>query len=153
MASVRSVLPQSRLLTKGDILLIAIIIAASVGLWINLFLSSNDSQNAEIYFENKLIKTLSLNQDTQYTINKDGVRILIEVEDKKIRMKESNCPRKICVHQGWIRKSGESIICVPNKVVVKINGAWRMFRKLHLCAELFQATSLSYNPKIKPYHS
>ena len=38
-------------------------------------------------------------------------------------MKSADCPDQICVHQRAISKNGESIICLPNKVVVSIEGA------------------------------
>ena len=37
-------------------------------------------------------------------------------------MEEADCPDLLCVHQKAISKEGESIICLPNKVVVTIRG-------------------------------
>jgi len=39
-----------------------------------------------------------------------------------VRIEASHCPQKICVHSGAIRRSGELLVCVPNRVVVRING-------------------------------
>jgi hypothetical protein len=33
------------------------------------------------------------------------------------------CPRKICSHAGWIRRSGETIICVPNRLLIRLVGS------------------------------
>jgi len=38
----------------------------------------------------------------------------------KVRVKESSCPNKICVKTGWIKRSGEIIVCAPNEVTVRI---------------------------------
>lgn len=46
----------------------------------------------------------------------------LEIRDKKIRAVESCCPYKICVSKGWTYLSGDSIICVPEKVTVRITG-------------------------------
>ena len=35
---------------------------------------------------------------------------------------DSRCPDKICVHQRKIRRKGETIVCLPNKVVIEITG-------------------------------
>ena len=35
---------------------------------------------------------------------------------------ESNCPAKVCVHAGWISAPGETIACLPNKLLVEIKG-------------------------------
>jgi hypothetical protein len=46
----------------------------------------------------------------------------LEVEGKRIRIKEATCPDKICVRQGWIEKPGESIVCIPGEIIVRIEG-------------------------------
>ncbi|GAA0792958.1 NusG domain II-containing protein [Faecalicatena orotica] len=51
----------------------------------------------------------------------DGTNTL-EIRDGKAAMKAADCPDKLCVHQKAISRDGESIICLPNKVVVTIEG-------------------------------
>lgn len=48
-----------------------------------------------------------------------------EVRDGAVRMLHSDCPKKVCVAQGWIRNPGEVIVCAPNQVVVRISGETR----------------------------
>ena len=50
-----------------------------------------------------------------------GEMVLV-VQDQRVRIEASHCPQKICVHSGAIRRSGELLVCVPNRVVVRING-------------------------------
>lgn len=45
---------------------------------------------------------------------------VIIVRDSRVRVTDSSCPDKWCRESGWIDKGGESIICLPNKVVVSI---------------------------------
>ena len=40
----------------------------------------------------------------------------------KVQMVDSPCPDKICVGMGWIEHPGEAIVCLPNRVVVRITG-------------------------------
>jgi len=47
---------------------------------------------------------------------------VVEIERAKVRVRSSSCPKKICVSQGWIRSDGESIVCLPHQVVIKIVG-------------------------------
>lgn len=70
---------------------------------------------------NKEIKeTFSLSENREYTIS-DGEHInIIKIEDGKVWITEANCPDKLCVKQRKIDKNGQSVICLPNKVVVKI---------------------------------
>ena len=37
-------------------------------------------------------------------------------------MEEADCPDRLCMRRGAIRYAGDSIICLPNKVVVEISG-------------------------------
>jgi hypothetical protein len=46
----------------------------------------------------------------------------LEMGENKVRLIHSPCPDLICVHMGWISKPGEMIICIPNRVVVRIEG-------------------------------
>lgn len=45
---------------------------------------------------------------------------LIEFGQAKVRMKESPCPDGICESWGWISELGQIIVCMPNKVVIRI---------------------------------
>ena len=42
--------------------------------------------------------------------------------DNEIRMLQSSCPDKICVHHSAISNTGENIICLPHKLVIEIKG-------------------------------
>lgn len=42
------------------------------------------------------------------------------ISQGKCAITEASCPDQICVHQGWISQPGETIVCLPNQVVVTI---------------------------------
>jgi hypothetical protein len=44
----------------------------------------------------------------------------LEVRDGRVRMVDSACPDKLCVKTGWISSPGESIVCLPNRVVIEV---------------------------------
>ncbi len=64
----------------------------------------------------------------QYSIEKDRIitvkgklgEFIIEIKDKTVYVKETNCPKKIC-KQFKIRNSKESIVCPPNMIMIKIS--------------------------------
>lgn len=120
MENAQNVPTQSKLFTKGDLLLIAIILITAFGFGFHIFSSKNGPSTVEIYLNNKLIKVLPLTQEGYYKMKYNDVSFTVQIKGGKVRMQESNCPRKVCVHQGWIEQGGESIICVPNKVVIKL---------------------------------
>ena len=46
----------------------------------------------------------------------------LTIKSGKAYMSEAGCPDKVCVSQGEISRTGESIICLPNRIVVTIEG-------------------------------
>ena len=42
------------------------------------------------------------------------------VKNKKIKVLKEDSPLHLCSKQGYISKSYESIICLPNKIVIKL---------------------------------
>lgn len=47
-------------------------------------------------------------------------KMVVEIRDRKVRMKEAHCPNLLCVKEGWISKG--VIVCLPNKVVITVGG-------------------------------
>ena len=45
---------------------------------------------------------------------------VIEIAEGGVRMKEADCPDQICVSRGLIRKSGQSIVCLPHRLVIRL---------------------------------
>lgn len=71
-----------------------------------------------------LYGTYPLEKEQEIAIEKDGVvtnRLVIR--DGVADMIEADCPDKLCVHQKAISKTGETIVCLPNKVVAEIIGS------------------------------
>lgn len=70
------------------------------------------------------IKTfpLSVGSETYTYTYKDphGDYNLIEIAGDKIRIKEADCDDQICVRRGWASKNGETIVCLPHKLVIEV---------------------------------
>lgn len=47
----------------------------------------------------------------------------IEVRDGKVRVIDSDCRNKVCIAAGWISKTGQWIVCLPNDVFILIEGS------------------------------
>lgn len=82
-----------------------------------------DGTIANVYRNGKCIYSVDLSSvKAPYTIKLKGEHGYnnVLVEHGRIRISEADCPDKVCVHQGWISKSGTPIVCLPNKLIVKI---------------------------------
>lgn len=64
--------------------------------------------------------TYSLAKDQEISISGDGWENILVIEDGAAKMTKADCPDKICVSHGKISKKGETIVCLPHKVVVEV---------------------------------
>ena len=53
-------------------------------------------------------------------VDDNGAYNIINIKDGVAKMKDANCPDKLCMHQGHISKNGESIVCLPHGLIVEI---------------------------------
>lgn len=102
---------------------ISAIICVSAGL-MYLAYTRGGGKTAEVSSDGEIIAEISLrNIDSpyEYPIEKDGHINILLVEEGKISMKSADCPDKLCVKQGAISTGAYPIVCLPNRIVVKIN--------------------------------
>jgi hypothetical protein len=65
---------------------------------------------------------LDLSMDGHRAINGPLGDTTIEVRDGRIRVIGSPCPHKLCIRMGWAGRAGDLIVCVPNRVVIRVEG-------------------------------
>lgn len=63
----------------------------------------------------------ALSEEQTITIENGKNRNIIEIKDGKAYMKEASCPDQLCVDQNEISYDKESVICLPNKVVLTVS--------------------------------
>lgn len=105
---------------RNDIVLIALLIAAALILSVVLFLNKTDGAKVTVKVNNELIGTYSLNEDMTLKIGDNNSYNILVIKDNTAKITEATCPDKLCVNQKAISYDSESIICLPNKVVVEI---------------------------------
>ncbi|MDD4159767.1 MAG: NusG domain II-containing protein [Synergistaceae bacterium] len=108
-------------------LLIFIIILASAGLlWgIKIFTAKPDVMSAEIFQDGKLLRRVFLRKGDQtrdFIIEYRGGYNKIRTEDGMIAVIEADCPDKDCVKKGWLKRPGDSAVCLPHRLVIRIAG-------------------------------
>lgn len=115
------------MLKKGDLYLIVIILlvaAAGLGL-MKLGNAGGSHKEAVIKQDGKIIKRIdldSVNKPEEIMIKgKYSDKLL--VEKGRIRFADADCPNKDCVKTGWLSEKGAVAVCLPNKTMIKIEGA------------------------------
>jgi hypothetical protein len=118
------------MLTWADKTLIAVLtLLALTGIaWPLLSQSSATTvAQAVITVDGKVVKTVKLDGHHEM-IHVTGVTgyDLVEISDKQVRIVEADCPDKLCINQGWISRSPQQIVCLPNRVAVRITNGQAM---------------------------
>jgi len=114
-------------LKKGDLLIIIFLIIAGLTWFLRGYVWSDTGNNfAIIEVDGKHYETLSMNENSRYKINFPGDKYIeLSIENQKAWISEETveCPQKICIKTGKISEPGESIVCLPNKTVIYIEGS------------------------------
>ena len=110
---------------KNDfiIILILVFIALSVFmLYSNLINSDRNADNhVEINVNGELFGSYSLLIDTVVPVETEYGYNLIEIKDGKVFVNDADCPDKLCVNRGKISENGQQVVCLPNRLTVKIS--------------------------------
>lgn len=109
---------------KRDIILIAtlIIVCAAVFLIIN-FVVKKDGITAVVKVDGNIVYMLPLDKNASVTVEGyQGGSNTVVIENGTVYMKDADCPDKLCEKTGKISKNGETIVCLPHRVVVEIQG-------------------------------
>mgnify|MGYP003436567678 CR=1 FL=1 len=101
----------------GMVAVVAILV--SVIFWTKV--GSEEGNMVMIYQDGSLIRELYLETDTEVVIEGEYENI-VTVKDGKTAITRSDCPGTDCVHSGWIHEAGRSIVCLPNRVELRIEG-------------------------------
>jgi len=105
---------------KNDCILVAVILVlAGIGFLIYTNLGRQTAGIVKVTVDGELFGTYSLKKEHEIEIN-DTNRLIIK--DGQVDMIEADCPDQICVDHKTISRNKETIVCLPNKVVVEIVG-------------------------------
>lgn len=108
---------------RGDLLAIALVVVLASAVFTAFLPRSSAPENSivQILQDSQPVRELPLNTDAEAEINGEYTNI-IRIEDGRVSIAASDCPGEDCVHSGWISDPGRSIVCLPNRVEVRITG-------------------------------
>jgi len=89
------------------------------------FFGRQDPVKAVIFQDGKLIGEWQLDKDRNFELL--GGRMQIEIRNNRVRVANSDCPQHICMNMGRIQYSGQSIVCVPNRVIIELKSTAEPF--------------------------
>lgn len=103
-------------LKRFDIILIISLLFVSLALFIIFGLIKKQGNRVIIKQNNAVVYRGELSNNREISLKHNTVKI----KNGEVFMQSADCKNQICVKTGKISKSGETIICLPNKVIVEI---------------------------------
>ena len=112
---------------KNDMVLISIILALAIAclLGMRIWQKNNTKGNATavVTIDGNVYGEYPLSEDYEEKIElPDGSYNVLTIKDGSAQISEASCPDQICVHHNHIKYSEETIVCLPNKLVVTVQG-------------------------------
>lgn len=113
-----------KLFRKGDIAVIALIIAAAF-IFAYASISGGENLQAVITVDGEVVETIDLSSVKEKIIITPDTqpRVIIVAENGEIRFESAECEDKLCVNMGSLKKGGDTAVCLPAKTVITVEGS------------------------------
>ena len=108
----------------GDLLVALVILALAAALAVFLFPRSEQALSVRVVQDGELIlscRLSDLEEPMQFPVE-GPYPLTLELSREGVRVLETACPGEDCLHTGMISQAGRQIICLPNRLVVTLQG-------------------------------
>lgn len=120
-----AMLGKERKIQKSDWIFGAVVLVLAImSYFFFRFFYGEEGGYVQVMLDGRLHAEYSLDSDITVSINGaqgQGCNVLV-IEDGQAYVKEADCPDRLCVKQKRISKTGESIVCLPHKLVITVVG-------------------------------
>ena len=107
---------------RNDILLILIVLIVALALWLFVHITADNGAWVVVSRDGQEIARYALDEDQSINIADESGTNLLVIAGGQADITEADCPDELCVHQPMISKSGQTLICLPHKLIVSIEG-------------------------------
>ncbi len=105
---------------RNDIFLVAIILLITLIVLVVFKLNQTEGEIVKVSIDGKTTHCYNLSDNIKTDIiNGDNKNVLV-IKDGQTFVESATCPDKICVAHRKISKTGETIVCLPHKLVIEI---------------------------------
>ena len=105
----------------ADIILICILLVLALSVFLVVELTRREGAYVVVSIDGGEVCRYSLSEDGEFTLN-GGTNTLV-ISGGKAYISEADCPDGLCVSQGKISRTGQTVVCLPNRVMLRIVGA------------------------------
>jgi len=109
----------------AGLLLVSLLSVAAAGSRFFLLSGKSEPLQAVIMSQGKQVRRINLSAGgrSSFAVQGRSGYSTVEIEGGRIRMLNAPCSGQICVKQGWIEHSGQTIVCIPEEMLIRIEGA------------------------------
>lgn len=111
-------------LKKGDLALIAFVLVLAGVIFAPFAYAPSHALTCEIVQDGKTITRVRLGagyRDT-ITLHAGDITNTIRIEADSVCFAESSCPDQVCVRTGRLTRAGQTAVCLPTRVIVRLIG-------------------------------
>ena len=110
---------------KWDALVVLAVVLLALGLAARPFLAARtaDALTVVVSIDGETVERMPLERYEGGSYESRGYTVRVAAEGGAVRVAESDCPNQDCVHTGAISRAGQSIVCLPARVAVTLEGA------------------------------
>ena len=105
----------------ADIILICILLVLALSVFLVVELTRREGAYVVVSIDGGEVCRYALSEDGEFTLN-GGTNTLV-ISGGKAYISEADCPDGLCVSQGKISRTGQTVVCLPNRVMLRIVGA------------------------------
>lgn len=111
---------KTKIRLRNDLILVSVLLIGALVMFFVFKGSLKTGNKAVITVNGEKVSVFSLNEEKKETVKTENGANTVEIKDGKVSVTDADCPDKICANHRPISKVGETIICLPHKLVVEI---------------------------------
>lgn len=114
-----------RLFGRRDLLAVLGVALAAL-IWLLLARAAPGGTTAVVELDGQVVMTRDLTRlegtESAEIEGRNGIALTVEFSNEGARIAQSGCPDKTCQRTGWLRRAGDSAVCLPGRVVLRLEG-------------------------------
>ena len=111
--------------TRWDALVVLAVLLLALSLAARPYVAAKAAGEltVEVTVDGETVERCALSAYTGGTYESRGYTLTVAAENGAVRVSESDCPNQDCVHSGAISRAGQSVVCLPARIAVTLEGA------------------------------
>lgn len=114
-----------RLFGRRDLLAVLGVVLAAL-IWLLLARAAPGGATAVVELDGQVVMTRDLTRldgtESAEIEGRNGIALTVEFSSEGARIAQSGCPDKTCQRTGWLIRAGDSAVCLPGRVVLRLEG-------------------------------